>query len=85
MDAVSILPKHSYQHAGVNNRLFPSGPGLGLDTKKDFEEDREKRIQLYALRWEKGYECISGKPMYGSALKEWYEWRKFYKRNIKKQ
>ncbi len=79
MDAVSILPKHKYQHTPINN----TGQGLGLDTKKDFEEEKEKRIQLYAHRWEKGYECISGKPMYGSALKEWYEWRKFYKRNTK--
>jgi hypothetical protein len=77
MDMLSTLPKYSYQYTSINN----GGVGLGLDTKKDFDEDREKRIQLYALRWEKGYECISGKPMLGSALKEWYEWRKFYKRN----
>ena len=44
MDMLSILPKYSYQYTPINN----GGVGLGLDTKKDFDEDREKRIQLYA-------------------------------------
>ena len=76
----STLSKRNYQHTSETNGI---GPSLELNTKEKFDEEKEKRIQLYAHRWEKGYECISGKPMLGNALKEWYEWRKFYKRNIK--
>ncbi len=76
MDMLSTLPKYSYQYTPINN----GGVGLGLDTKKDFDEDREKRIELYALRWEQGHECISGKPLCEGAVEEWYAWRKFYMR-----
>ena len=78
----STLPKRNYQHTSETNGI---GVSLELNTKEKFDADREKRIQLYAHRWEKGCECISGKPMLGSELKEWYEWRKFYKRNNKNQ
>ena len=74
----STLNKDNYEQSYVS-----TGPSLDLETKVEFDEERERRIQLYASRWEKGYECISGKPMYGEALKGWHEWRKFYKRKKK--
>ena len=43
-----------------------SAINLNLDTKKEFDDEREKRIQLYTKRWENGFECISGKPMPGT-------------------
>ena len=47
-------------------RYGGTGIDLQLDTKKEFDEEREKRIQLYTKRWENGFECISGKPMPGT-------------------
>lgn len=47
-------------------RSAGTGVDLQLDTKKEFDEEREKRIQLYTKRWENGFECISGKPMPGT-------------------
>ena len=61
-----------------------SAINLNLDTKKEFDEEREKRIQLYAERWENGCECLSGKPMQGGSWEEWYQWRLRYDLKTKK-
>jgi len=73
MDAIQTLLKQNYV-----NRYGGAAKDLKLDTKHDFDEEKEKRIQLYAERWRKGYECISGKPLWGGNLEEWYNWRKQY-------
>ena len=65
-------------------RYGGTGIDLQLDTKKEFDEEREKRIQLYAERWENGCECLSGKPMQGGSWEEWYQWRLRYDLKTKK-
>lgn len=73
MDAIQTLMKQNYV-----NRYGGAAKDLKLDAKDKFDEEKEKRIQLYAERWRKGYECISGKPLLGGSLQEWYNWRKQY-------
>ena len=73
------LSKHKYVR-----RSGGTGVNLKLDTKKEFDEEREKRIQLYAERWENGCECLSGKPMQGGSWEEWYQWRLRYDLKTKK-
>ena len=73
------LSKHKYVQ-----RSAGTGVDLQLNTKKEFDEEREKRIQLYAERWENGCECLSGKPMQGGSWEEWYQWRLRYDLKTKK-
>lgn len=80
MDAIPTLPKDKYV-----NRCRTVGKDLKLDTKDKFDEEKEKRIQLYAERWAKGYECLSGKPLWGGNLEEWHRWRKQYDLKTKEQ
>ena len=80
MDAIATLPKDKYV-----NRCRTVGKDLKLDTKDKFDEEKEKRIQLYAERWEKGYECLTGNPLWGGNLKEWHKWRKQYDLKTKQQ
>lgn len=66
-------------------RYGGTGIDLQLDTKKEFDEEKEKRIQLYAERWENGYECISGKLMQGGSWEDWYQWRLRYDLRTEKE
>jgi len=80
MKSIGTIPKQKY-----TERFGSTGPDLELNTKEKLLEEKEKRIQLYAKRWERGYECISGKPLMGGELEDWYRWRVMWDKKTEAQ
>lgn len=50
----------------------------------EWDQAREDRIQLYSERWNGGFECISNELLIGEDLNEWYNWKKWYNKNVQK-